>query len=83
MVRAPIKVIFVGSSLTEYVVPGGFVGGPRELSRQHSMEIDEQWECRTLCAINMKMKARVRGGEETTPVTTAFVYMRSLRVNKP
>ena len=35
--------------------------GKREsVSLPHSMGIDEQWECRTLCAI--KMKARTGGG---------------------
>ena len=38
------------------------ISGKREsVSEQHSMKIDEQWECWTLCAI--KMKART-GGEK-------------------
>ena len=33
------------------------------------MKIDEQWDCCTLCAI--KIEGKNRGGEGTTPVTTA------------
>ena len=46
------------------------ISGKREsVSQQHSMKIDEQWECWALCAI--KIEGTCRGGEGTTPVTTA------------
>ena len=35
---------------------------------QNAMQIDERWECSTLCAINMEA-CLYRGGEETTPVS--------------
>ena len=44
-------------------------GKPERVSEQHSMKIDEQWECWTLCVI--KIEGTYRGGEGTTPVTTS------------
>ena len=74
----PTKINFASSILTEssaHTRPDFFlhkkiISGKREsVSWQHSMKIDEQWECLTLCAI--KIEGTYRGGEETTPVTTA------------
>ena len=57
------------------------ISGKREsVSQQHSMKIDEQWEC--LSPMRDKIEGTYRG-EGTTPVTTACPEDRSLRVEPP
>ena len=70
----PTEINFVGSGLTECtyihtyscVRVGAFscikwISKRERVSWQHSMKIDEQWECGTLCAIKGKVRT---GGEK-------------------
>ena len=77
----------MGSSLTECVLVGKdfflrakTIRGKREsVSPQHSVKIDEQWECR-MGPLRDKNEGTYRGEEGTAPVTGFFRL--SLRVNK-
>ena len=79
VVRVPTKINFADSNLTECILVGtvsgmqiNYNGNLESVGYQHSMKIDERWECRILCAIEMKACAGEEKGRHVCVTTVCL-----------